>query len=241
MIVWCTKAWSDVIHGDIKPENILIFRSKAGKLVAKVSDFGFSTIASTSSGNNEILLPRSRPWYAPEWHPRGFSFTNAVKTDIFSFGLLALFILFKDKLLKDSDVLGSDLEALHRETGILLWSDTDKQNHCMQQLRRRVDLQDYVSTLVEDVDSLSDQRKADFRGFLRSTLELDPGVRVASFQLFMPLLAGERDPYILSPMMPLPKGDETIPPLPLAIDNTKQPSLHRNFEVYRHFLDTFCF
>lgn len=164
-----------------------------------------------------------------------------MKTDIFSFGLLALFILFKDKLLRDSDVLGSDLEALHHKTGILLWNDTDKQNHCVQQLKRRVDLQDYVSMLVEDVDSLSDQRKADFRGFLRSSLELDPEVRVASFQLFMPLLAGERDPYILSPTMPLPKGDETITPLPLAIDDAKQPSLHKNFEVCHHFLAHFLF
>ena len=164
-----------------------------------------------------------------------------MKTDIFSFGLLALFILFKDKLLKDTDVLGSDLEALHRETGILFSNDTDKQNYCMQQLRRRVDLQDYVSTLVEDVDSLSDQRKADLRGFLHSSLDVDPGVRVASFQLFMPLLAGERDPYILSPMMPLPKGDGTIPPLLHAIDDAKQPSLHKDFEVYHHFLAQFLF
>ena len=164
-----------------------------------------------------------------------------MKTDIFSFGLLALFILFEDKLLKDSDVRGSALETFRRETGNLLWNDTDKQNYCIKELKLRADLQDYVSKLVEDVDSLSDQRRADFRGFFRSSLEFDPGVRIASFQLLMPLLAGERDPYILSPMMPLPKGGGTITPLPLAIEHTKQPSLHQNFEVYHHFLARFLF
>ena len=32
------------MHGDIKPENVLIFRDTNGLFVAKVTDFGYSTI-----------------------------------------------------------------------------------------------------------------------------------------------------------------------------------------------------
>jgi len=31
-----------VVHGDLKPDNVLIFRATDGKLTAKISDFGFS-------------------------------------------------------------------------------------------------------------------------------------------------------------------------------------------------------
>ena len=40
-----------------------------------------------------IQMPKSLHWVAPEWHHRGFSLTQAKKMDVYSLGLLVLWIL----------------------------------------------------------------------------------------------------------------------------------------------------
>jgi hypothetical protein len=56
-----------------------------------MTNFGYSTIA--TSQNGRVILPKSRPWNAPEHHFRELTVTNAKKTDIYSFGMLYLWIL----------------------------------------------------------------------------------------------------------------------------------------------------
>jgi serine/threonine protein kinase len=83
-----------IIHGDIKPENVLIFKDDSSKYVAKVADFGYSTVFAGSGG---ILMPRSATWVAPEW--KGgceFRFCDARKMDAYSFGMLCLWLLLFD-------------------------------------------------------------------------------------------------------------------------------------------------
>jgi serine/threonine protein kinase len=83
----------DVIHGDIKPANILIFRNDLNRYVAKVADFGYSTVV---MDDGLVYLPKSVPWNAPEHHGRDFTFQRALKCDTYSFGLVCLRILFED-------------------------------------------------------------------------------------------------------------------------------------------------
>ncbi|KAH5159501.1 hypothetical protein HBH69_056890 [Parastagonospora nodorum] len=73
-----------VIHGDIKPQNILVFKSRAGQLLAKITDFGYSTKAATDT---LIKMPKSPKWHAPEHHFGWICRAAAVKMDIYSFGL----------------------------------------------------------------------------------------------------------------------------------------------------------
>ncbi|KAL8784164.1 MAG: hypothetical protein Q9213_004138 [Squamulea squamosa] len=80
-----------IVHGDIKPENVLIFETKSGSYVAKVADFGYSTQYAETS--DLIHMPRSKPWHAPEWHHRGFTPTQARQMDAFSFGMVVLWTL----------------------------------------------------------------------------------------------------------------------------------------------------
>ena len=85
----------DIIHGDIKPQNILIFQDSDGVYTARMTDFGYST---RYAGDNDLMsIPISTPWNAPEhtrlqkmWTP-----FEAKKLDLFSFGLLCLWILFE--------------------------------------------------------------------------------------------------------------------------------------------------
>lgn len=82
----------DIIHGDIKPQNILVFKDSNGDFVVKVADFGYSTIL---AGKKGVLMPKSEPWFAPEWE-KGceYSRIEAQKMDAYSFGMLCLWFCF---------------------------------------------------------------------------------------------------------------------------------------------------
>ena len=99
MVRFNTKA-IDVIHGDIKPENILISKAdNAAAYVAQVIDFGYSTLRT----DQPINMPRSHGWTAPEWHHRGFNYADAEKMDVYSFGLLCLWLFAFDEQESISD------------------------------------------------------------------------------------------------------------------------------------------
>ena len=86
-----------VIHGDIKPQNVLVFKDAiTRKVTVKVADFGYSTL--TAGESEKVLLPKSRPWNAPEHHFGEFKVQEAKKTDVYSFGMLCLWILFGNHL-----------------------------------------------------------------------------------------------------------------------------------------------
>ena len=83
----------DIVHGDVKAENILIFEKDDSegpqsaedfRLQAKLTDFGVSRLPS-----GELVLGGSRPWQAPECHRGAYlRIEDAKRTDIYSFGML---------------------------------------------------------------------------------------------------------------------------------------------------------
>ena len=86
-----------VVHGDIKPQNVLVYRDAiTRKVTVKVADFGYSTL--TVGGSGKVLLPKSSPWNAPEHHFGEFTAQEAKKTDVYSFGMLCLWLLFGNRL-----------------------------------------------------------------------------------------------------------------------------------------------
>jgi serine/threonine protein kinase len=88
---------SDIVHGDVKPQNVLVFRADDGSFTAKVADFGFST--RYAQDDTHIVLHQSWPWHAPEFDEyHEFTPVQALKTDVFSFGLLCLWFLFEESL-----------------------------------------------------------------------------------------------------------------------------------------------
>ncbi|KAI1414099.1 hypothetical protein F5Y13DRAFT_21775 [Hypoxylon sp. FL1857] len=86
-----------VVHGDIKPHNVIMFKQEDASFIAKVADFGYSSPYSVYE--TPLELPRSHPWYAPEVleYPN-FTLAQASTADIFSYGMLCLWFLFEEYL-----------------------------------------------------------------------------------------------------------------------------------------------
>lgn len=106
------------MHGDIKPENVLIDRDTAGCLNAKLADFGYSSLYSKGQFHQ---LPESRPWNAPETSTFEVSFDDAVSTDVYSYAMTCFWILFQTGtvsgthlLLKRARTDNSAVEAIQR-------------------------------------------------------------------------------------------------------------------------------
>ena len=89
---------SDIIHGDIKPDNVLVFpRDNDGAaFVAKITDFGASCFGCAE--DSFVTLGFTEQWKAPEIRQAGqqFSLEEAKKTDIFSYGKLCQSMLPSD-------------------------------------------------------------------------------------------------------------------------------------------------
>ncbi|OCK78127.1 kinase-like protein, partial [Lepidopterella palustris CBS 459.81] len=85
-----------IIHGDIKPENVLVYKDDAGAYTARVTDFGYST--RFANEDDLILVPKSWPWDAPEHHFDSYKPYQARRMDVFMFGMLCLWVMFEKYL-----------------------------------------------------------------------------------------------------------------------------------------------
>jgi len=90
---------SNIIHGDVKSENVLVFPNQHDSYIAKLSDFGFATLDVDFPANKGRKLniddvrqtarisTGTPPWTAPEFG-KVMKWEIAFKTDVYSWGLL---------------------------------------------------------------------------------------------------------------------------------------------------------
>ena len=106
-----------VVHGDIKPQNILIFKNHDGSLIAKLSDFGgcYASVDGTQPKSQPELfvngLAGTDYWNAPEASSREHPSFGRKTRDHYSLGLVAFYLLFEDVPFGDD----SDGSALNLE------------------------------------------------------------------------------------------------------------------------------
>jgi serine/threonine protein kinase len=151
----------------VKPPNVLVFGESEDAIIAKVADFGFATIAS----NNNSRISTTPPWAAPEVGSRdGFTLEWAKKTDIYSFGMLCLWVLFKERLEEKMNAVAGkkykgapDIEILHR------WNVADKlantaQGNALQLVAElpSENLKDLVGRIFRDTLSVNAADRAEF-------------------------------------------------------------------------------
>lgn len=90
---------SGVIHGDIKPENILLFRKPT--LHAKIADFSHSLL---DTGETRRLVGGTDKYAAPGWK-RAAPTGHLLKTDVYSYGLVVSELMLGNRIM--------DLMRLH--------------------------------------------------------------------------------------------------------------------------------
>lgn len=87
----------EMIHGDLKPSNVLIFQDRNG-LVAKLADFGLAVgLGSLAQKEHKTRLHGTPGWQAPEVE-RGhlMAYEELQRADVYSFGLLAWSVILRD-------------------------------------------------------------------------------------------------------------------------------------------------
>lgn len=78
---------SDVVHGDVKLENMLVFPHPRRKYVVKLADFGSALLDLDARSPATTLLSKTVPWNAPECDER-ILWPHLKLTDVYSFGFL---------------------------------------------------------------------------------------------------------------------------------------------------------
>jgi serine/threonine protein kinase len=138
-----------IIHGDIKPQNVLIFKDDSDLYVAKIADFGYSNIFKE---NSRFAMPMTEPWEAPEWK-KGylFSFSEAQKMDAYSFGMLCLWLILYISLNNPEAIVGKFEDLGERNGGIYAAGTSLIESHASLQTLQKERLDKLFSlTLVND-------------------------------------------------------------------------------------------
>ncbi|KAF2685426.1 TPR-like protein [Lentithecium fluviatile CBS 122367] len=179
---------NNIIHGDIKPQNVLIFEESPGIYTAKVADFGLST---HFRGENDLInIPISVPWNAPEYHNRAFYPQDAKAMDVYSFGMLCLWLLFG---IETSTTTSNPLEAADT-TGIFSFEAQDwseKGDLLLSWKSSR--LLDWAIQLTTGDRRLKTNAKDRVTRFFLSSLCVNPQKRITDWGCFLSFLDPARE------------------------------------------------
>ena len=161
---------SSIIHGDIKPSNILVFQEKE-RVVAKLSDFGSAILLNLHASDKVNLPGISPPWDAPE---AGAEIAPGLltKTDIYSLGLLCWWFYLG---IQDPFGLESDDSNVFGFLG-----DKAEKMEALKALKRREDLGPWMERSIVKFDSsVTDDINFMTEVFMigKATLKKDPELR----------------------------------------------------------------
>jgi serine/threonine protein kinase len=117
--------------------------------------------------DDRVYMPRTRPWNAPEWHHRAFTTSDAIKMDVYSFGMLCLWFLFKD----------TEGYPTHSHIDELKLNDT---------------LPVLAQQLVLKTPGLSERQRSNLNSFFNVTIVRDPNGRIKDFRQLVQLLSQNR-------------------------------------------------
>jgi serine/threonine protein kinase len=178
--------FTDIIHGDIKPQNVLIFPNEDHGFVAKMADFGFSI--GFQRENDRIFLPESRPWNPPEHHNRHFFPEEAKRMDIYSFGLLCFWLLFGTS---DQLPLAPWMQYENAESISFEGSESLDIFECLKK-NEDDNLLRWIAWLIDYQEDFNDSERNDLKQFFRFTLVRKSSQRNMDFDVLLSSLTSNR-------------------------------------------------
>lgn len=177
---------SGVIHCDIKPQNILVDRNDTGEWIARVSDVGYARVG--LSPEEELYVPQSRPWTDPEWHRRTWPVTAVLAMDIYSYGMVCLWLLLEDKILAS---IGDNCELW----GQSFFVENGSPDTQLELLQRGGQLTLVIDQALDCATLESDFEKENLSQFFNSTLHVNRESRERDFRRLIALLS-EQGPSV---------------------------------------------
>ena len=155
------------------------------KITVKVADFGYSTLTLGEPG--KVFLPKSRPWNAPEHHFGEFNAQEAKKTDVYSFGMLCLWLLFGNRLSDIPQATADGTAELISFNTPLLGRPT-----LLEHLKDEDRVEDIANHLVESMPGLNVEYKIRLKDIFSLTLPLSPGKRTCDLARVIGLLSQKK-------------------------------------------------
>lgn len=155
-----------------------------GSIVPQVADFGYSTMYTSS--DPIITLSHTVPWNAPEvgTDSKTYAPADAIRTDVFSFGMFCLWVLFREKI-ADHFGLTQDFvdqcEPSERNVRSSFRVITD--------LKNQDRLRSFCQVLVRSLQLEPSQRES-LEQLFEATLSPQPSERAHSFKLLCKCLNG---------------------------------------------------
>lgn len=149
-----------------------------GSFTVKIADFGFSV--RDVQDNTRIVFPKSPPWDAPECnkYPE-FTSAQAVKADVFSFGMLCLWVMFEEYLSGVLSLPGVLQLAINTPQ---IYEDKYRSVEVLDNIKKRRSLVQLASELVMAEASLDMERKHALQQFFTGCLADDPQSRDIDIQ-----------------------------------------------------------
>ena len=132
-----------------------------------------------------MQLSRSEPWDAPEWSHVDFSFPAAKKMDIYSYGLLCLWLFFGDATLAGWELPSATVHAV--------FSGQDSTAFAEFQWRKKTgnDIMHLALALTGQHTSFTSETKSRLRDLFTLTLDIDAGRRSGDIESLLQILCKE--------------------------------------------------
>lgn len=172
---------------------MLIFQDdRLGGYVAKIADFGYST--RFARDNALIDIAESRPWTAPEHHWRKrYNPSDARKTDVFSFGMLCLWLLFESEFCGMTHTAPATPKSKETLPNIRRLFETEgRKIDFIQELKADDKLLKIASQLITSSAEASASQKIALERFFSLTLASDPLKRASDLSGLLCLLSPDK-------------------------------------------------
>ena len=134
-------------------------------------------------------MPDIRPWNAPEHHDRSFRPEKAKQMDVYSFGLLCFWLLFKAGSSAD---LPLPPDTILKSGQFVSFERDEPENNLFQVWKDDNRLVKWLYWLVQENSHFDSSIKNHLVLFFRSTLAFEPQLRCTELEQLLGLLAPDR-------------------------------------------------